>query len=412
MAIRWIVVLLGATFTLAGCGGDETGESTGSGGSQATGGSGGHGGAAGGSGSAGAAGDSGAGGASGSSGSSGAGGAAGAGAAGYAPPYAPDFALNRRIPTGVATDVRSDAIVQRLDLNTAQNKVSVANYLDVPTVYVVSPTDPFYELAFEGETVRFRVPAGAIQGGGSDEPVELLDPDHPDYGPYTELRMWRAGFDHTGQLLTAQGAGLFHYNSDGAILNQDGTPSHAKPFWGWGTGSGLSYLAGLVRPQEVAQGEIRHAIRFAYSNCDSSDQFRPPATKTDQPKNCTGTQAPPEQRMDMGMRLQLDAGVDCATRTAPEKEASAPETRFVRMVCRALQDYGMIMLDGTGPGGLVLYLEHQETARWGDVIGDEAWESYGYLLRDGDTPDDGFQRVGTDGIPWDRLRVLATSVFP
>lgn len=334
------------------------------------------------------------------------------GTSGYNPPYAPDFALNQPIPSGIGTDPRSDAIVERLDVNTGLHKVSVSNYLDVPPVYVVSPSDPFYELTFEGETIRFRVPAGAVQGGGSDEPVELLDPDHPDHGPFTELRLWQAGFDHAGRLLSASGAGLFHYNNDAAVLNPDGTPSHAVPFQGWGTGSGLSYLAGLVRPKEVEQGEIRHAIRFAYSNCDSSDQFRAPATKTDQPKNCTSTQAPAQQRMDMGMRLQLDTAVDCDERTAPGKTAAAPETRFVRIFCHALQDYGMIMLDGTGPGGLVIYLEHQQTAQWGNVIGEEAWESYGYLLRDKDTPDDGFQRVDTDGIPWDRLRVLETSVFP
>jgi hypothetical protein len=302
--------------------------------------------------------------------------------------------------------------VGRLDFNTSQHKVSVANYLDVPPVYVVSPSDPFYELAFEGETIRFRVPAGAVQGGGSDEPLELLDPDHPDYGPFTELRIWQATIAHGGQTLSASGAGLFHYNNDGALLNPDDSPSHASPFFGWGTGSGLSYLAGLVRPMEVAQGEIRHAIRFAYSNCDSSDQFRAPATKTDQPKNCTETPAPEQERMDMGMRLQLDSAVDCEARTAPGKDESSLETRFVRIFCRALQDYGMIMLDGTGPGGLVIYLEHQETAHWDTVLGEEAWESYGYLLRDADTPDDGFSRVDTDGIPWDRLRVLETSVFP
>ena len=56
------------------------------------------------------------------------------------------------------------------------------------------------------------------------------------------------------------------------------------PFLGAGTGSGLSILAGLIRPREVANGEIRHAIRFAYSNIDFiRGAYRAPATKTDQP---------------------------------------------------------------------------------------------------------------------------------
>jgi len=194
-------------------------------------------------------------------------------------------------------------------------------------------------------------------------------------------------------------------------LNPDKTPSHSVPFQGAGTGSGLSYLAGLIRPQEVGEGEIRHAIRFAYSNCDSSDQFRPPAVKTDQPKNCTSTQAPASERMDMGMRLQLDAAVDCSTRTVPDKADTSTETRFLRIFCKALQDYGMIMLDGTGPGGLVIYMENEATAGWSGVVGAELYGSFSYIVRDQDTPDDGLTRGPSDGIPWEKLRVLEKSAW-
>jgi hypothetical protein len=161
----------------------------------------------------------------------------------------------------------------------------------------------------------------------------------------------------------------------------------------------------------VSQGEIRHAIRFAYSNCDSSDQFRAPAVKTDQPKNCTATQAPASERMDMGMRLQLDAGVDCSARTVPDKADTSTETRFLRIFCKALQDYGLIMLDGTGPSGLVIYMENEATAGWSGIVGAELYGSFSYIVRDQDTPDDGLTRGPSDGIPWEKLRVLEKSAW-
>lgn len=338
--------------------------------------------------------------------------AAGASNALVAPAYAPDFALNQKIPEAAPSDPRSAAVVGRLDANSAIHKVNLANHGEVPTLYEVTPTDAEYTVdATYLDTTTFRVPAKAVAGEGSDYPLLVLDPAHPVYGPFTELRVWQAVIDHTQKLVSGSGAGLFHYNNDGAILNPDGTKSHSIPFQGAGTGSGLSYLAGLVRPAEVKSGEISHAIRFAYSNCDSSDQFRAPAVETDQPKNCTTAQAAPEERMDMGMRLQLDPTLDCESRTVPGKASSSSETRFLHIFCRALQDYGMVMLDGTGPGGLVFYLENEATAGWQAVIGEELYGSFSYLVRDQDTPSDGLARGPSDGIPWHRMRVLASSAW-
>jgi hypothetical protein len=77
-----------------------------------------------------------------------------------------------------------------------------------------------------------------------------------------------------------------------------------------------------------------------------------------------------------------------------------------------LQHYGLIMLDGTVPHGVVIYLEDEQTAGWLSIIGAERYDSFSYIVRDQDTPDDGLTRSATDGIPWGRLRVLETSVFP
>jgi hypothetical protein len=328
--------------------------------------------------------------------------------AAHAVPYDPQYAFKRPIPADPELEPRSDAIAARLAENRSRGAVTLASRSDVPPVYVVGTGDPFYSVTVGGESRRFRVPEGARPGDGADHPLVLLDPRHPDYGRATELRLFRAEVDEGARGLAGDGAGLFHYNNDGAAVNPDGSRSEAQPFAGIGTGSGLSILAGLIRPDEVRAGEIRHALRFAYSAPDFSDRFRAPAISTDQPKD-TETRDP-SSAMDMGMRLQLDPAVDCDARTVPGRSSGSRETRFLRMICRALQDYGMIAVDGTGENGLVLMMEHTETAAWPRIVGDERFDSYSWLVRDDGVPRDGTSRDPSSGIPWDRCRVLKLSV--
>ncbi len=323
-------------------------------------------------------------------------------------PYDPSFAFKQRIPEGAALDARSRAITGQLDANHRTGKV----FLDadgVPPVYVTQRADPFYSVRVGEGTERFRVPAEARAGGGADHPLVILDPNHPDFGRQTELRLFKADVRHDRREIAAEGAGLFHYNNDGRRLNPDGSPSLSIPFAGQGTGSGLSILAGLIRPAEVRAGRIRHALRFSYSARDFSDDFRPPAVKTDQPKNTTTRN--PRTAMDMGMRLQLDPSVDCGRRTVPGKPDASPETRLLRMICRALQEYGMIAVDGTGDRGLILMMENTRTARWDRIVGEERFGTYSHLIRNEDSTRDGLGRGPTAGIPWDRFRVLKRSVF-
>ena len=323
-------------------------------------------------------------------------------------PYHPSFAFKQRIPEGAALDPRSAAIARQLDQNHRLGRV----FLDsrgVPPVYVVHPSDPFYSVRVGDETVRFRVPAGARPGGGEDAPLVLLDPNHPDFGRHTELRLYQAGVDHARRLLTASGSGLFHYNNDGRRLNPDGSRSVSVPFAGQGTASGLSVLAGLIRPAEVRAGRIRHALRFVYSARDFTSRFRPPAIKTDQPNDTTTRN--PRTAMDMGMRLQLDPSVNCESRTVAGKSDDSRETRLLRMICRALQEYGMIAVNGTGDRGLILMMEHGRTAGWKAIVGEERFGTYSHLVRNADSTEDGVSRGRTAGIPWDRFRVLKNSVF-
>ena len=322
-------------------------------------------------------------------------------------PYAPTFAFNERIPAGTPSDPRSAAIVSQIAENVGASKVQMSSAGEVPPVYVAKPSDPFYSVTVGGKSTRFRVPAGVQAGGGSDSPLVILDPNHPDFGRQTELRLWQATVG-SGQL-SASGAGLFRYNNDGVALNPDKSPSHSIPFDGAGTGSGLSILAGLIRPDEVRLGRINHALRFAYSASDFTSSYRAPATRSDQPNGTSTRNA--ATAMDMGMRFQLDPAVNCATRTVPGQTDKSPETRYLRIICRAMQDYGMIVMDGTGDRGLLLQMEGDATAPWSSIVGSQHNSGWGYLLRDATSPADGLGRSATSGIPWNQMRVLSKSDF-
>ena len=139
-----------------------------------------------------------------------------------------------------------------------------------------------------------------------------------------------------------------------------GSPSDG-PHWQLrgGRGSGFSILAGLVRPEELAAGEIRHALVFTFPQnrraADGSDIFMPPACRSD--GAYAGAQYPIE-----GMRWQLDPSLT-------EQDFSAwGLNREGRIVARALQKYGM--LDGDNGGAMALQVQllgpttAENRARW------------------------------------------------
>ena len=83
----------------------------------------------------------------------------------------------------------------------------------------------------------------------------------------------------------------------------------------------------------------------------------------------------------------------------------------MRIICKALQDYGMIVMDGTGDRLLAFQMEDDTTADWPSLIGTQHNGGWGYLLRDETSPADGASRDASSGIPWNRMRVLARSDF-
>jgi len=97
-------------------------------------------------------------------------------------------------------------------------------------------------------------------------------------------------------------------------------------------GSGFPLIAGLIRPEEIEAGEIKHALVFASPINRKGVFCSPPASATDGWK--IGADYIPE-----GARLQLDPSLDID---------SLGLSYAAKVIARALQRYGMFCGDNSG----------------------------------------------------------------
>jgi hypothetical protein len=126
----------------------------------------------------------------------------------------------------------------------------------------------------------------------------------------------------------------------GAIFNLRSNDLRPE-YWTSTDEAGLPVLPGLVQFEEVAAGEIRHALRFTVGT--SGRGFVPPARHygtSDDPN------VPP-----MGARLRLKASFDLA-----------PYSGQARVVLTALKRYGMFLADT----GYSWFISGTTDSRWND----------------------------------------------
>ncbi len=128
-----------------------------------------------------------------------------------------------------------------------------------------------------------------------------------------------------------------------------GDPNAGTKWWArGGRGSGFPVIAGLLRPEELAAGKIRHALIFTFSkNRKAVDNrnimMHPPACRSD--GRYIGSQYPIE-----GMQFQLNPSL---TEDDFNKWGLTPEGK---VLARALQEYGMFLGDNGGDMALVVQL--------------------------------------------------------
>lgn len=172
--------------------------------------------------------------------------------------------------------------------------------------------------------------------GDGDRHILILDRDHCDlyelYAAHLEGDGWHAG---SGAI----------FDLDDYALRPDG--------WTSADAAGLPILPGLVRYDEVASGEIHHAIRFTV-----------PQTRRDYvwPARHYASWLTDSQYPPMGQRFRLKVGFDIS--------GFPPE---VRVILQAMKTYGIILADNGSPW----YISGVPDERWDNNVLSELRQVYG-----------------------------------
>ncbi len=125
-------------------------------------------------------------------------------------------------------------------------------------------------------------------------------------------------------------------------------------------GSGFAFLGGMIWPDELVNGEINHALVFSYPFTKSGG---PVAPATDSDGTITDAFSLPE-----GALVRLNPNLDLTTLNLTSAEMA---------IAKALQEYGMYLVDNGGDTGIALYAIDPESV---------ASNPYEGLLPDEDYP--------------------------
>jgi hypothetical protein len=199
------------------------------------------------------------------------------------------------------------------------------------------------------------IPDTAAADPASDGHLAVVDP-----ASQREWDMWQAR--RVGGVWSA---------SAGAAVDMAGNGT-APPGTASGDAANFPLLGGLVRPEEILQGHIDHALVFGMPGVSSTGQVCP-ATHHD------GSTTDPDALQE-GTHVRLDPSVDVDALPIPQWE---------KTIARTLQTYGMYLRD---QGGSLAVWAENPVAR-----GYDAWAKVGLS---GDS-------VSLAGIPWSRIQVLS-----
>jgi hypothetical protein len=190
------------------------------------------------------------------------------------------------------------------------------------------------------QVARVPIPAHAMAAAGSDGQIIVVNRD--------------TGEEWDMSNVTRAGDGTYDVSNVGRYVTRwSAVPpldDNQKPYFL--RGAKIPYLAGLVRPCEIARGRINHALAFAYPGTTPNWVY--PATHSD-------GKTPVGAGLPMGTRLQLDPSV--GVQTIKDEWGC---TGSCLTIARALQRYGMYLIDTSGRSKLMM--EYNRTANWKGVV--------------------------------------------
>ena len=239
------------------------------------------------------------------------------------PPFSAASPFNTKIPTTarVAPD-SAQKVSHIVDVTSKQPFVVALRRWSVPVYFVRGPIAP----------QRVRLLASWAPRSFEIAPIPAnAQPDPAGDGHMTVIDLAnRCEYD----FINARRDGQGWVSGWGNSLPLDGTGVYPRGLSA--RASGFALLAGLIFPQELARGAIRHALVFSYPYTKSNASVSP-ATES------TGATSDP-LALPMGTLLRLNPALDLRTLQL---------TPYERIIARALQVYGMYLGD-TG-GGLSIF---------------------------------------------------------
>ena len=263
----------------------------------------------------------------------------------YARPFGSDAPWNvpvKNLPKHPQSDTYASRLYNNAPDKPGNFNLSFVDYTypvyytdDATTTYTVSGGYSTSNGSINGSKIPWN-PAWSA-AGGSDAQVILLDPSTG-----REWDLWQVRI--SGSTLSVSGGSLV-----------GGDYRTKTDCWPYSRGIGCQYLAMLVRPEEVASGQISHALSMPITN-PSKTSYVAPATKLEHSGSETANPIPE------GMRFALnvtDAEIESWVATKP-----AAYQKLARTVARALRDYGWFITDTSGAAHLQFESQASADALW------------------------------------------------
>ena len=267
-----------------------------------------------------------------------------------------------------AIDVNSEAMDKTSLIDgESLGVVNNDNNWGIPLAYA-SPSSKLYSVGcykYGCETpVSFQIPRYAKANWGSDGHLTVYDPSSN-----TELDIGGGIYDAATDTWSARSRSVM-------VADRGSACPSGQRCSGGATGAGFNVFAGVVRPEEIAQGHIDHALamgvpymRAKYIACPATNYW------------ASASYADDANAIPLGARIQLDPSFDVSAQSWP---------RWKKVIARALQKYGAYMVDRSGS------VEVRAEANL--IRGYDAWAKVGMITS---------PHPSLRDLPWRKFRVLS-----
>lgn len=206
-------------------------------------------------------------------------------------------------------------------VNTTQYASPVFVVGKIPTVRVTEwdcQKKGFQDPALAEQWAEVPIPEYALASKGTDQELTIYQPDTDTLWEFWQARKingkWQACWGGRMQK-ASKNVGIFdeHYGT---------------------TATSLPFIGGQITAEELARGEIRHAIGIALVETEHHDQFSWPARRSDgfNPERV-------KNRIPEGLRIRLDPSVDVDR---------LPMSKAGKTIAKAAQKYGFVVWDKAG----------------------------------------------------------------